>query len=154
MNYYLNNINNYYWNLYEININWLHFYSLFYFFLKYIIINSIKNNFKINPRNYFKGCNRLHNLIRIEKYYIKDIISIHKVKVEVGVLLLWPQYSAKPLSFFLSRSERPGHLDCHWCVGEIDGEVGDLGNDYYLNLPFAEDVVYTLALRVRGLAGD
>src|SRR5438093_819365 len=77
-------------------------------------------------------------------------------RVEVGNLAarLGTQNPAQSLRFFLARTERPGNLNEHIGVGQVQGEVADLGKDELPYFAGAELAVQLFPLGARRLAGD
>ena len=51
-----------------------------------------------------------------------------RVEVRLAAVGLGPQHPAEPLRLLLPRAERAGHLDRHRRLGQVDGEVADLGD--------------------------
>jgi hypothetical protein len=49
------------------------------------------------------------------------------LEVRCATVCLGPQDAAESLSFLLPRTEHPRHLNEHVRVGQVDGEVPDLG---------------------------
>lgn len=67
---------------------------------------------------------------------------------------LRPQDAPEPLRLLLARPEGPGDLDGDGGLRQVDGEVGDLGDDEDADLPVPERAEELLALGVAGLALD
>jgi len=67
---------------------------------------------------------------------------------------LGAQDAAESLSLFLPRAEHPGHLNEQVRVGQVDGEVPDLGEHDAVQLPSAKAVIDLFALDLRGLSGN
>src|SRR3954451_2533367 len=67
---------------------------------------------------------------------------------------LGPQHPAEPLCLLLARAERARHLDRDRRLGQVDGEVRDLGHDQQVDLAGPERVEELLALLDRRLTLD
>ena len=61
---------------------------------------------------------------------------------------------SEALGFLLSAAELSGHLDGDAHLGEIDGEVGDLGDDEDSDLPCPQLGEQSLARGLRRLPGE
>ena len=65
-----------------------------------------------------------------------------------------PQDATEPLRLLLPRAERSGHLHRNRCLGQVEGEVRDLGDDEQRKFAPAELAEQPLAFGQLGLAGD
>ena len=68
--------------------------------------------------------------------------------------LLGTQDAAQPLCLLLTRTEGAGDLDGHVGVGQVQGEVGHLGDDKGVQFAVAKLIEQLLPLPNGGLAGD
>ena len=60
---------------------------------------------------------------------VARVAGHQRVEVRQQAVALGAQDAAQALGLFLPRAERARHLDGHVGVGQVDGEVGHLGDD-------------------------
>ena len=87
------------------------------------------------------------------------VVLVHRIpghqRVEVRRLAaLGPEDATETLGLLLSAAEGPGDLDGNVRVGQVDGEVGHLGDDQQLDLAPAEGGVESPPLPIGGLPRD